>query len=118
MSEQKKREANSLIPGDLFVPGEYIKDEMQARGMKQVELAEELGISKSELSLVLSGKRKINIMLALQLEKVFKIDAETWMNIQVKYDIEKVKIRLSNELETITLSHSKRTGLKKAIRVA
>jgi len=118
MSEPKKKEANDLIPGDLFVPGEYIKDEMQARGMKQVTLAGELGLSKSELSLVLSGKRKINIMLAIQLEKVFKIDAETWMNIQVKYDIEKVKMRLAKELETLPMTPAKRKGLKKTILAA
>ena len=115
MNKKASKAANDLIPGDLFVPGEYIKDEMEARGMKQVDLASAVGMSKSEISLLLSGKRNITILLAMQLEKLFEINAETWMNIQVKYDIEKVRMRHNKELESISLSPLKRMELKKAI---
>jgi len=97
MNESLGKEANSTIPGDLFVPGEYIKDEMSARGMKQVDLASALGLSKSEISLLLSGKRNITVMIAIQLEKIFDIDAETWMQIQIKYEIEKMKMALTKK---------------------
>ena len=118
MNELKNKNTNALIPGDLFVPGEYIRDEMVAREMKQVDLALALGMSKSEISLLLNGKRNINVLLAIQLEKIFGIDAETWMNIQVKYDIDKVKMTHAKELESISLSPDKRRVLKRAITAA
>src|SRR6266566_3853862 len=86
-TRMKKTSANNLIAGDLFVPGEYIAEEMKAREMKQVHLADKLGLSKSEMSLIIHGKRSITVPIALKLEKIFKIDAEIWMNLQVKYDI-------------------------------
>ena len=114
----KKTSANDLIAGDLFVPGEYIQEEMEARGMKQVELSEKLGLSKSEVSLIIHGKRNITVPIAIKLEKVFKVDAEIWMNLQVKYDIEKVKRQYSKELKNKEISSKKRKKMKEAISVA
>jgi len=118
MNDLKNKKANDVIPGNLFVPGEYIQDEMEAREMKQVDLAIALGMSKSEISLLLSGKRNITVLIAIKLEKIFDIDAETWMNIQVKYDIEKMKMMHAKELESMSLSPAKRRELKRAITAA
>jgi len=115
MNNTKPKEALQLSPGDLFVQGEYIKNEMEAWAMKQVDLVLALGMSKSEISLLLNGKRNITVLIAIQLENSFKIDAETWMNIQVKYDIEKVKMTHAKALESFSLSPLKRNELKKAI---
>ena len=48
MSKPKKT-ANEKIPGDIFHPGEFIKDELLARGMGQSELVEKIKLSKWQL---------------------------------------------------------------------
>lgn len=87
MNKIFKRPANDLIPGDVFPVGEYIFDEIEARGMKQIELANVLGLSKSEISLIIHGKRNITVPVALKLEKLLGISAEVWMNLQIKFEI-------------------------------
>jgi HTH-type transcriptional regulator / antitoxin HigA len=50
---------NSHTPAELFPPGEFVKDELEARGWSQIELAEILGKSQRLVSEVISGKRQI-----------------------------------------------------------
>ncbi len=88
MNKHVKTAANSLIAGDVFHPGEFLNEEMEIRGIKQVDLAKELGLSKTEINLVVKGKRGITVPLAINLENVLGISAETWMNLQVKYEID------------------------------
>src|ERR1700749_3958622 len=87
----KKKLANDMIPGDIFHPGEFVKDEMEARKMTQQELAVKMQISKSEMSLLLNGYRNITPVIAIKLEKIWGVDAEFWMNLQVKFDIDTLK---------------------------
>lgn len=118
MNRKERKAANELIPGDLYVPGEFLQDEMDARGMKQVDLVKELGLSKSEVSLIISGKRSITVPIAIKLEKIFGIDAEVWMNLQVKYDIEKLKMEYSKDLKILGVSSKKKKEIKKTIIAA
>jgi plasmid maintenance system antidote protein VapI len=41
--------ANDLIPGDIFHPGEIIKDEMEAQSMKQSDLVREACERKTKI---------------------------------------------------------------------
>ena len=86
MNKQKSNYINDQLPGDIFHPGEHLKDEIDARKMSQQELAEKLIVSKSEISLIINGHRNITPKLAIKLEEVLGINAEFWMNIQIKYD--------------------------------
>ena len=54
-----KKNTDNLIPGDIFHPGEYIKDELAARGISQQVLADKMKVSKSEVSFVIRGHRDI-----------------------------------------------------------
>jgi len=88
--------ANDMIPGDVFHPSEIIKDEMEAQGIKQIDLVKESGFNKSFISLLLQGKRNITTSLALVLEKVLTVKAETWIRIQKNYELHKELIELKN----------------------
>jgi HTH-type transcriptional regulator/antitoxin HigA len=94
MSKKNKIAAHDLVAGDVFHPGVFLKEEIDARAMKQVQLAEAIGLSKTEVSLIIHGKRNITVAIAIKLEDLLNIDAETWMNMQVKYEIELMKISL------------------------
>lgn len=69
-------------------PGELLQrlylDEM---GMTQTDLAEKIGCRHAQVNLIINGKRGISPQFALELERVLKVDAETWLNLQMKYDL-------------------------------
>jgi len=118
MNKKKSKTANQLIPGDIFHPGEFLKEEIDARGMKQVDLVSALNLSKSEVNLIIHGKRNITVPIAIRLESLFGIDAETWMNLQIKYEIEVVKLTHKNELKSKVVSPRKRASIKRVIAAA
>lgn len=86
--------ANEMIPGDIFHPSEIIKDELEARGMRQVDLIKQSGYNKGFISLLLKGERNITSSVALALEKVFDIPAEFWIRLQKNYELNKELIDL------------------------
>jgi addiction module HigA family antidote len=115
---EMKISANKLIAGDIFHPGEFLSEEMEARGIKQVELSKELGLSKTEINLVVHGKRGITVPLAIKLEKAFGISAETWMNLQIKFEIDVWKKKEKEELITNEIKASKNTSISKTFEYA
>lgn len=88
--------ANEMIPGDVFHPSEIIKDELEARGMRQVDLINQTGYNKGFISLLLKGERNITSSVALVLEKVFEIPAEFWIRLQKNYEMNKALIEIRN----------------------
>lgn len=63
-----------------FPPGEYIGDIMLD------DYAERLGISVEEYGDLLAGDLAVDYDLAERLEKLTDISAETWLNLQRRYD--------------------------------
>lgn len=80
--------ANSLVPGSPTHPGFMIKEELEAREMKQKYLADAMSISATMLSDLISGRRNVTAELALKLERALQIPAIFWMNYQAQYDLD------------------------------
>lgn len=72
-------------------PGEMIKDEIEARGLSQRQLAEQMEVSPSVLNEVLNGKRPVSTEYALMLEAVLGIDAGIWLRLQLDYNMQVTK---------------------------
>ena len=92
-----KKYVNDLVPGDVFHPAEFIKDEMEAHHIKQADLARISGYNRSFVSLLLKGERSVNIHFAIALEKAFKIPAEFWIRLQKNYEMNKELIQLRQQ---------------------
>jgi HTH-type transcriptional regulator/antitoxin HigA len=118
MKDKIKKSANEIIPGDIFHPGEHIKDELEARELNQQYLVEKMGLSKSEISLLIHGHRNITPEIAVLLEKALGIDAELWMNLQVKYDLDRVRKRAQQSIKRSNLSPAKKSKLREHIAAA
>jgi len=71
--------------------GSFIKQFIDATEIKQVQFAEFIGLRPSNLSKILNGERRLNLDLALILEHVSKIKAETWLMIQNRNEIFKMR---------------------------
>ena len=87
--EKKLEKIEKKYKGKYNCPGDYIKENIKVEGMKQKECAEKLGITPSNLSEILKGKRRITPMIAERLEEVFDYPKEVWLQIQEDYDKEK-----------------------------
>jgi plasmid maintenance system antidote protein VapI len=48
-------------------------------------------------------------------EEVLGIDAETWMSLQIRYNINKLKEKLSNSISNEKLSVSRKGRIKKVV---
>ena len=80
--------ANNLTPYMSTHPGEVIKDELEARGITQRQLADATGISYSVINEVLNKKRPVTIEYALLIGKALDIDAGLFVRMQSDYDIQ------------------------------
>jgi len=70
--------------------GAFLKDHLQAIGIKNKEFAKYIELEESNLSAIIRNKRKINIDLALKLGKVFSIHPNIWLLIQSKNELLKI----------------------------
>lgn len=94
MSDKKYYRLNSdEFPDETFHPGEYIRDELKARGIKQKEFAKKMDFNTSFVSELISGKRKVTPATALKLEKVLGIGAKFWVSMQADYDVESLRVK-------------------------
>ena len=73
-------------------PGEILKTEfLDALGVTPYALAKNAGIDKGNLSRMINGKSAITADTALRLARFFGTSAESWMNLQSRYDLEMAK---------------------------
>lgn len=68
-------------------PGGYVRDDLEARGLTSIELAEELGKSRQSVRALLNGRARLNVETALRLEALWGVSAETWRNLQQTFDL-------------------------------
>jgi len=70
-------------------PGEFLKDEIEARGWLQRDLAFILGVQEQAINPILAGKRGISSDMAKALAEAFGVPAEFFISLQKEYDLSK-----------------------------
>ncbi len=73
-----------LIP-EAFHPGEYIREEAEARGWSPSDLADILGYERNVISDILTGRRSVSPEMAKALGDAFGTGAQVWLNLQAAY---------------------------------
>ena len=81
---------NARMPVEVFPPGEFLREELEARGWSQQELADILGRPPRLISELISGKRAVTPETACGLADAFGTSAEYWMNLESQYQLSKV----------------------------
>lgn len=66
-------------------PGETLFDSITALGMTQVELADRTGLDKKTINQIIKGAEPITHKTALALEKVLRVPAHFWLNLEAQY---------------------------------
>jgi addiction module HigA family antidote len=69
-------------------PGEMLLEEfLKPLKMTQTELAEKLGVSYPRINELIHGKRGVTPDTALRLERLFGMEAQFWLNLQLAFDL-------------------------------
>lgn len=79
------------MPAEVFPPGEFIREELEARGWTQTDLAEILGRPLRTVNEVITGKRSITPETATGLGDAFGTGPQLWMNLESSYQLSQVK---------------------------
>ncbi len=81
----------NVLEVKAFHPGIFLQEEIEERELLKKTIAQQLEILPTNLSEILKGKRNISPRLAVRLEKVLKISAEYWLNLQMAWDLQNAR---------------------------
>ncbi|GAB78780.1 HTH-type transcriptional regulator / antitoxin HigA [Austwickia chelonae] len=70
-----------------FPPGEFLAEELEARGWTQADFAEIIGRPAQLVSGIVSGKKEITRDTALDFAAAFNTSAEYWLNLQNLFEL-------------------------------
>lgn len=79
------------VAAEVFPPGEFLREELEARGWTQAEFAEIIGKDTRLVSEVISGKRAVTPETAIALGQALETGPEVWMNLESQYQLSKVR---------------------------
>ena len=69
-------------------PGEVLKhDFMEPFGQSATALAKAIGVTPARINEIVRGRRGITAATALRLARYFGTDAQSWMNLQDRYEL-------------------------------
>ncbi len=81
-------------------PGEILKNEfLDDLGITPYALSKNTRIDRGNLSRIINGKSAITADTSLRLARFFATSADSWMNLQIRYDLETAKDRGMRHIE-------------------
>ena len=80
-----------LTPAEVFPPGDYLKEEMEARGWSQADLAEIMGRPIQVINKILHAKKAITPETAKELGAAFDVSPKLFLNLENAYRLSLVK---------------------------
>lgn len=79
------------VPAEVFPPGEFIREELEAREWTQTDLADILGRPLKLVSDIILGKRAITPETANGLGDAFDVDPQFFLNLESAYQLWRVE---------------------------
>jgi HTH-type transcriptional regulator / antitoxin HigA len=89
---------SKAYPDTAIPPGEFLREEIEARGLSQKELAQRMGRPLNAINEIVNGKKSITAETALELEEAMpEIPARFWLNLETDYQLTKMLISKHSE---------------------
>ncbi len=89
----KKRDFPPIHPGEILV-AEFL----EPMGITQYRLAKDIGVTPRRINEIVHGRRAISADTALRLSHVFGMEAQFWLNLQSRYDMETAREKLQDKI--------------------
>ncbi len=69
----------------VFPPGDFIREEIEARGWTQADFAEILGRPLQAVNAIINGKKAVTPATAVELSAALGTSPEFWLNLEAAY---------------------------------
>ena len=96
-----KRDFPPVHPGEIL-----LEDFLRPMEMSQYHLDQAMGVPPRRINEIVHGKRGITADTALRMGRFFGMEAQFWMNLQTRYDLERARDILSDRLELEVQIHA------------
>lgn len=83
---------NCFVERDLRTPGQLIDALLREKGWDQKILAAVLGVDRTAITKLVSGKRRVDAEMALALSEAFGVQPERFLELQQSYDLATARI--------------------------
>jgi antitoxin HigA-1 len=84
-------------------PGRILRQEfLEPAAISQYRLAKATGLTQTLIGGILHGRRGITASTALRLERALGVSAQTWLNLQSLYDLEKTEAEAGRNIRATT----------------
>lgn len=90
----KKRDFPPIHPGEILV-----KEFLEPLGISQYRLAKDIGVTPRRINEIAHGRRAISADTALRLSHFFGMEAQFWLNLQSRYDMEIARDQLHDKIK-------------------
>ncbi len=78
-------------------PGEIVRRQcLEPLGLSVTEAARGLGVTRQALSDLVNGKAGVSVEMAIRLSKAFGSSPETWLGMQMAYDLWQARTRIKS----------------------
>jgi HTH-type transcriptional regulator/antitoxin HigA len=74
-----------VIAAEVFAPGEYIQEELEARGWTEADLAGLMGRSVGDVTELLAGRLRLSVEMAKELAAAFGTSTDVWLGLEEDY---------------------------------
>ncbi len=92
---------------DPIHPGEILLEEfLVPMGISQYRLAKNISVPQFRIGEIVHGDRAITADTALRLVRFFGMEAQFWLNLQVRYDLLKAEDKLAKRLNKEVRPHA------------
>ena len=95
-----KRDFPPIHPGEIL-----LEDFLKPMQMSQYHLAQAIGVSPRRINEIVHGKRGVTADTALRLGRFFGMEAQFWMNLQTRHDLETTRETLADKLDQEVRMH-------------
>lgn len=85
-------------PDYVVRPGEVLEENLEAHGIKKVDLAQRCGLSTKTVSQILNGSAPVSPETALCFQRVLGVSANVWNNLEANYRLFLAKQKVREEL--------------------
>lgn len=82
---------SQFMPAEVFPPGEFLRDVLEARGWSQTEFAEIIGRPTRVVNEIIQARRSISPETAHELAAALDTSAQYWLNLESAYQLSRVR---------------------------
>jgi len=96
-----KRDFEPIHPGEIL-----LEEFLRPMDISQYRLAKDISVPQRRISEIVHGKRAITADTALRFGRYFKMEAQFWLNLQSRYDLQKAEADLDKRLDKEVIPHA------------